>query len=334
MAASVKTRVGVIGCGDISRAHLTGYISSGRATVVAVADTLAHAANERAAQFSVDGVYEDYREMLDREDMDAVSVCTPPPSHREIVAAAARQGMHVLCEKPLAMSVAEGEELVTAARRSGVILMTALCQRFFEHVMKARGMVAAGKLGEVHQFRFRRGEKTSYEHSWIGDPDMGGGLFWESGVHSADMFRFLVGEAAAVYARGVTRTQAIKGADTISMVLEGERGELGMVEQSWSSPHSENRIEVHGELGSIAIDHNTGRGRFSDTNGTRWLQTSEKRIDRFIREIAHFLDCVEGRAEPIMTGVDGVEAMRVMEAAMQSARDGKRVIIRGRAAAG
>ena len=143
------------------------------------------------------------------------------------------------------------------------------------------------------------------------------------------MFRFLVGEVAAVYARGATRTQAIKGADTISMVLEGERGEIGMVEQSWSSPHSENRIEIHGELGGIAIDHNAGRGRFSDVSGSRWLETNEERIDRFVREIAHFLDCVEGKAEPIMTGVDGVEGMRIMEAAIESARDGKRVILRG-----
>ena len=329
MTTSVKTRIGVIGCGDISRAHLKGYTSLGRATVVAVADSLTQAAKDRAEEFGVERVYEDYREMLDREDMVAVSVCTPPPSHREIVAAAAQRGMHVLCEKPLAMSVAEGEAMVAAARWAGVILMTAFCQRFFEHVMKAKEMIAAGKLGEVHQFRFRRGEKTSYEHSWIGDPDLGGGLFWESGVHSADMFRFLVGEVAAVYARGATRTQAIKGADTIAMVLEGERGELGMVEQSWSSPHSENRIEIHGELGSIAIDHNTGRGRFSDVNGTRWLQSDETRIDRFIREIAHFLDCVEGKAEPMMTGVDGVEGMRIMQAAVRSARDGKRVILRG-----
>ena len=329
MTASVKTRVGVIGCGEISRAHLTGYTSLGRATVVAVADISMQVAKERAQEFGVEGVYEDYKEMFDGEDMDAVSVCTPPPSHREIVVAAARRGMHVLCEKPLAMSVAEGETMVAAARRNGVILMTAFCQRFFEHVMKAKEMVATGKLGQVHQFRFRRGEKTSYEDSWIGDPDRGGGLFWESGVHSADMFRFLVGEVTAVYARGATRTQAIKGADTISMVLEGERGEIGMVEQSWSSPHSENRIEIHGELGGIVIDHNTGRGRFSDVNGTRRLQANEKRIDRFVREIAHFLDCVEGKAEPIMTGADGVEGMRVMEAAVESARGGKRVILRG-----
>ena len=89
------------------------------------------------------------------------------------------------------------------------------------------------------------------------------------------------------------------------------------------------RYQAYGELGSIVIDHNAGRSRFSDVNGTRWLQADEKRVDRFVREIAHFLDCVQGKAEPIMTGVDGVEGMRIMQAAVKSARDGKRVILRG-----
>jgi predicted dehydrogenase len=266
--------------------------------------------------------------MLDREELDAVSVCTPPPAHREIAEAAAARGLHILCEKPLAMSVADGESMVAIARRSGVVLMTAFCQRFMGHVIETRDLIRAGKLGEVHQFRFRRGENTSYEQSWIGDPDRGGGLFWESGAHSVDMFRFLVGEIAAVFARGATRAQGMKGADTIAMLLEGMGGEIGIIEQSWSSPDSENRIEIHGELGAIVIDHNSGRTRISDRNGTRWLETDEKRIDRFRREVAHFIDCVEGKAVSVVSGEDGVEAMRAIEAAVRSARSGTREPLR------
>ena len=142
------------------------------------------------------------------------------------------------------------------------------------------------------------------------------------------MFRFLVGEIAAVFATGATRAQDVKGADTIAMLLEGESGEIGMVEQSWSSPDSENRIEIHGELGAIVIDHNSGRTRISDPNGTRWLETDEKRIDRFRREVAHFLECVQGNSVPVVTGEDGVEAMRAIEAAVRSARNGTREPLR------
>ncbi len=328
MADSGRVRVGVIGCGDISASHLEGYRSDGRATVVAVADSMRSAADRRAGEFGVSSVYSSYREMLEQEELDAISVCTPPPSHREITESAAARGLHVLCEKPLATRVADGESMVATARRSSVILMTAFCQRFFEHVIAARELIRAGALGEVHQFRFRRGEKTSYEQSWIGDPDRGGGLFWESGAHSVDMFRFLVGEIAAVFATGATRAQDVKGADTIAMLLEGESGEIGMVEQSWSSPDSENRIEIHGELGAIVIDHNSGRTRISDPNGTRWLETDEKRIDRFRREVAHFLECVQGNSVPVVTGEDGVEAMRAIEAAVRSARNGTREPLR------
>ena len=109
-------RVGVIGCGAISHSHLRSYAANEEAQIVAVADPIQAVAEARAQEYDTKA-YTDYAAMLRSEELHAVSICTPPPSHREITEHAAARGLHVLCEKPLAMSVSEGEAMVAAAKQ-------------------------------------------------------------------------------------------------------------------------------------------------------------------------------------------------------------------------
>ncbi len=314
-------RVGVIGCGAISHSHLRSYAKSGRARIVAVADPLQAAAEARAREYDA-RAYTDYADLLRAEELHAVSICTPPPSHRAITEHAAARGLHVLCEKPLAMSVAEGEAMVAAARRARVLLLTAFCNRFYTPITKAKEWLDAGKLGPLHHLRLRFGGVELMAGTWLADPAQGGGLLWESGQHYVDLFRHLVGEMKNIYAKGGTLAQDIPGTDTVAFMAESVDGVVGTLEASWSSPHGEKRVEIYGERGAIVIDFLTGRSRFSLDHVTERLETDRGGHDRFYLEISHFLDCVAGKAAPLATGEDGVEAMRLIEAARQSIETG------------
>ena len=321
-------RVAVIGCGAISHAHLRSYAKSGRAEVVAVADPLPAVAAARAREYDA-RAYTDYEALLRAEDLHAVSVCTPPPTHRPITERAAERGVHVLCEKPLAMSVDEGRAMVAAAKRANVVLLTAFCNRFYTPIAKAKEWLDADKLGPLHHLRLRFAGVELMAGTWLADPAQGGGILWESGQHYVDLFRYLVGEMQNIYAKGGTLAQDIAGTDTVAFMAESVDGVVGTLEGSWSSPHSDKRVEIYGERGAIVIDFLSGRSRFSLDHVTERLESDVGGHDRYYQEISHFLDCVEGKAAPLVTGEDGVEAMRLIAAARQSIETGLPVDVAG-----
>ena len=314
-------RVGVIGCGAISHSHLRSYAKSGRAEIVAVADPIPAVAEARAQEYGAHA-FTDYADMLRTEEMQAVSICTPPPSHREITEQAVANGLHVLCEKPLAMSVAEGQAMVDAAKRANVHLLTAFCNRFYTPIVKAKEWIDAGKLGKLHHLRLRFAGVELMAGTWLADPAQGGGILWETSPHYVDLFRYLVGEMKEIYAKGGTLAQDIPGTDTVAYLVESVDGVVGTLEGSWSSPHTEKRVEVYGERGAIVIDFLSARSRFSLDHVTERLESDIDGHDRFYMEISHFLDCVAGNATPIVTGDDGVEAMRLITAARRSIETG------------
>ena len=319
-------RVAVIGCGAISQAHLRSYAANGQAQIVAVADPVQAVAEARAQEYNAKA-YRDYEIMLRSEELHAVSICTPPPSHREITEAAAARGLHVLCEKPLAMSVDEGKAMVAAAKRANVLLLTAFCNRFYTPIAKAKEWIDAGKLGPLHHLRLRFAGVELMAGTWLADPALGGGILWESGPHYVDLFRYLVGEMKNIYAKGGTLAQDIPGTDTVVFMAESVDGVVGTMEGSWSSPHTEKCVEIYGERGAIVIDFVTGRSRFSLDHVTERVETDIGGHDRFYQEVSHFLDCVTGEAEPIVSGEDGVEAMRLITAARESIETGLPVTV-------
>ncbi|MFH1569663.1 MAG: Gfo/Idh/MocA family oxidoreductase, partial [Gemmatimonadota bacterium] len=134
--ASAKLRIGLIGCGGIAPAHLTCYQQNAHAEVVAVADIRPTAAEGLAAKAGA-RAYTDHGRMLEAENLDGVSLLTPPSSHREIAERALAAGLHVLCEKPMAGSAADGRAMAEAAQRAGKLLLVAQCHRFHEPVRRA-----------------------------------------------------------------------------------------------------------------------------------------------------------------------------------------------------
>jgi UDP-N-acetyl-2-amino-2-deoxyglucuronate dehydrogenase len=204
---SVPVRFGVIGCGGAAWiGHLPWIWEHPEAELVAVCDPVLARAREAQTRYGAEAVTEDYRDLLSRDDIDAVSICTPPSSHREIAAAAAAAGKHVLLEKPMARSVAECDAIIEAACRGGVVMMLGHEKRFSLASEKIFEMLRRGAIGTpfyliVHwgasvklapDRLIPEGYRDSYLWRWQ-SPDLGGGILQDHLPHYVDLWRWWTG---------------------------------------------------------------------------------------------------------------------------------------------
>ena len=318
-------RVGVIGCGGIGRTHLNAYRANG-VVPVAVADSNQRAVDAAVAEFGGRG-YPDFDELIRVGGVDAVSICTPPASHREIVVTALEAGIAVLCEKPMATSVADAEAMAVVADRTGTLLTIGFCHRFQPHVERLRDLVANGDLGTVLMFRNRfAGHLKQVEQTWFARPEVaGGGVMFDTCVHSVDLFRFLVGEPERVKALSASTPTALGPAldveDTAIISLSTASGALGVIEASWRTPPGEWTLTIYGTAGSATVDYATDELRLRPAGKGDEQVVEVPAGDRFEREIAHFMAAVQGHEPPRVTARDGVAANRILAAAYASAAD-------------
>ena len=270
--------IGLIGYGGIGRVHGMAYrslpfhygLAADAVRIGGVATTRPESAQAAAAELGCDFWTADYHELLARPEIEAVDICVPNHLHADIVVAAAAAGKHIYCEKPLAMNVAEGQQMVAAAARAGVKTQMTFNFRFYPAVLRARQLIDAGFLGRIFSFRGRY-----YRSSYI-DPHKpiswrqqkaiaGGGALFDIGSHILDLLYFLLGEFAAVQATldtliperparaGATERAAVDVDDIALLTLRTHAGVLGGVEASRMGTGLTNDIgfEIFGEQGAI-----------------------------------------------------------------------------------
>ncbi len=204
---SDKIRFGVIGCGGAAwTGHLPWIWAHPHAELAAVCDPAVDRAREAGDRYQIPYAFSDYRELLNRDGIDAVSVCTPPSSHLEIVLAAAAAGKHILLEKPMARSVAECDEMQAAALRHGVLLVPGHEKRFSVACGRIRRFIEEGRLGKVFYLTSQWGSsvkldpenlipdgyRDSYHWRWT-DPSVGGGILQDHLPHYVDLWRWWTG---------------------------------------------------------------------------------------------------------------------------------------------
>jgi len=278
--------IGMIGYGGIGRVHALAYRSLpyhyglplAAVRIAGVATSRRETAQTAAAEIGCDFWTDDYRELLARPEIEAVDICVPNHMHAAIVAAAAAAGKHIYCEKPLAMNVAEAQQMVAAVQAAGVNSQLTFNFRFFPAIQRAQQLVAGGFLGRIFSFRGRY-----YRSSYI-DPKKplswrqqkaiaGGGALFDIGSHILDLLYALLGEFASVQAtldtlireRPVAAGAADKApvdVDDIALLhMRTQSGVLGLVEVSRMGTGLTNDLsfEIFGELGAIrfnAVDPN------------------------------------------------------------------------------
>ncbi len=315
-----KTRAAVIGAGGIAGAHLRAYAAQAeRCEIIGIADIDEAAAQARAEEYGGQA-FTDGLALLDQLRPDAVSICTPPKYRIPYVEAAAARGIAVLCEKPPARTLAETQAIVDAMR--GSTLQFAFCHRFHAPLNAAQALIRNGKLGALIQienrfaFRFARAGK-----SWFTDADIaGGGILIDTLVHSLDIFRALTDDEIQSAQAQLSATLPIEVEDSASLLVRSSGGVLGSLNCSWVTPVADSFVRIHGTEGQAVIDYTAAAGlRFKLAADENWTVQRFDEPDRFLRQAAHFLDCVEGKSSPLVSGEDGLAVMRVIESAYESA---------------
>ena len=331
-----RLQIGVIGCGSIARhRHLPEYAENPRAVVRAVCDVVPHRAVEMADKYGA-RTYADYTELLRDPNIQAVSVCLPNVLHAKVTVAALQAGKHVLCEKPMATSRKEAEEMVEAARSSGKLLMIGHNQRFMAAHVKAKQMLHSGRLGAVLTFRttFSHGgpERWSIDgaDSWFfRKPEAFVGALGDLGVHKADLIRWLLeDEVESISAFVSTLEKPGDVEDNAVCVLRMLSGAMGTLTASWTHhPGEDNSTHLYCEHGvmhiaadpvhQVIVYHDDGDIERIEAGqvATNQSQTTSGVVDEFV-------DAIFSDRESAIPGSEGMASLQVILAAVQSAELG------------
>ncbi len=330
-APGAALRVAIIGTGGIAQAHHDGYVGAG-AEVVALADPHAPTLAKRARQWGVERTYSDFRALFADGDVDVVSICAPTAVHAPATLAAAAAGVHVLCEKPLALDLDQGHTMIDACRAAGVVLMVNHQLRSHGAVEHAKRILERGELGEVTHVRLRQAHDwagaTQVRASFATRASSGGGTLLDNGCHLMDLARYLGKDVEEVYARTATRKFAVELEDTAHVSLRFVTGAIGTVEVAWTATGWEEGFWVYGTQGALEYTNRSGtpvlRHAFRASPGTTWGDTdvSEHRFAGdapHARHVRAFLAAVAGERAALCSGEDGLEAVRLILAAYESA---------------
>lgn len=313
-------RIGVIGLGSIGQTHIATWSSLGY-VLVAVADPV-EAARIAALKNGDWQIYASGEELIQHADVDIVSICTPPAFHKDLAIAALAAGKIVLCEKPMASTVADAEAMVAAAEASSGQLHVGFCHRFEPAMIAIKKLIDDGDLGVPITLRNRfAGVMTSPEKTWFSNRAIsGGGSLADSTIHSIDIFRFLLGDSVEV--RSLHSTQAsdqgpaLDVEDSGVIILQNAAGAIGVLESSWRTPPGEWSVTVYGTSGQASFDYGTGEGWMINAAGEKSPLPFDAG-DRFAAEFANVIASWRGESKPAANAQDGLAANRILAAAYE-----------------
>ncbi|MBE9472101.1 MAG: Gfo/Idh/MocA family oxidoreductase [Chloroflexi bacterium] len=278
--------------------------------------------------------YADYRELLARDGLVGVYVGTEPTHHLEVVTEAAARGKHILCDKPIALTLAEADEIIRLARDAGVKLMVPFNPRFQLPLMKVKAALESGEAGElVSIFAIKYGKLPTKipgpaDYSWLIDPEQaGGGGFLDIGIHAVDGLRWLAGsEASRVYAHiGTALCEGLPVDDIGTMTVEFENGVVGALSAGWANPDSyptwlDVRFEILTTKAAFLIDspyHDYWCYGPDRAERQYWWRRD---VDGLVGEFARAI--LEDRG-PAISGEDARAALAIALAAYESSASGK-----------
>lgn len=309
-------------------------------------DISENAAKGIAKAYKAGKTYTDYRKMLEQKDIDAVSVCLPHFLHAEVTEAAAREGKHVLCEKPMATTLKECDRMINAAKKASVKLMIAENHRWTPAHIAMKEALDQGKIGDVILARTYEvvDERTNMSNPtlWKGTSDRaGGGSLMDQGVHKAAMLRWFCGDVKSVYCW--TSQQMIrlpnKAEDTAMMFLKFEKGAIADLLLSFAPiAYFNNSFELYGTHGTILEDHawSDPVRIFSTKPGKESYKWITPKVEHqpypgyyrisFRLEAEHFVDSILQDRKPELSGEDGRAAVEVALLGYHSAKIGKEVM--------
>ena len=327
-------RIGIVGAGFMGVTHAAAWANT-PVQIAGVTSQDPESTRALAQQYGAQ-ICDDLTNLIDA--VDVVDICTPTHLHHEMVLQAAAAGKHIVCEKPLARTVSEAQEMITACRDAGVMLLVAHVVRFFPEYAAAKAAVERGEIGKVAVVRLTRASfRPGADDSWFHDHDKSGGMMLDLMIHDFDYARWVAGDVESVFAKNVSSKNGPQGEDYGLAILRHKSGVLSHVEGGWAYPKPMFRtaLEIAGDRG--LIEHPAGssaplgifmKGGASADEADIAVPRSLLAEDPYTTQLRHFYAALSG--EPVdlrVTAYDGLAALRIALAAIESARMGRRVTI-------
>ena len=333
---------GLIGCGRVAPRHAQSIQQLPQTHLAAVADIRASRAHNFSEQYAATA-YQDYHDLLARQDIDAVSICVPSGLHAQVALDALRAGKHVLVEKPIALALDDADRMIQVAKAEQRKLAVVLQNRYNSPMQRLRRLVDEGGLGDLYLGNatdpwYR--PQSYYEDEWHGTWAMDGGALMNQSIHHIDALQWFMGPVQSVQAYTSTLAHAMEAEDVGVAVLKFANGALGTIEGStltWPQ-NLEGSVAVFGARGSVKIG-GTALNRITLWKVDGQLeQESElltsQRVDppsiygySHRAVIADFAEALIGDREPGTPGVTARNSLALVLAIYESARTGREIVL-------
>jgi predicted dehydrogenase len=317
-------QLGIAGCGRISQSYLDAVARCPGISLMAVMDIREHAANT-AAEANKCRAFTDVETMLQSCELDGVVICTPPSTHADLGCQLLEAGLHVLCEKPFATTVAGAERLIETSRKTGRTLMMATKFRYVDDVIRAKSVIASGMLGVVRHYSNCFSGSVDMEDRWNSNPEVaGGGVLIDNGTHSVDLVRYLLGPIVRVYAYEGQRLAGLAVEDTVNLFLVTENQAMAVITLSWTLwIESPNYVEVTGTEGALCVGWKSSKYKHGGQLDWADYGSGYDKVAAFRNQLENFADATCGAAAPSVTMEDGLWSTAVIEAAYASLATGE-----------
>ncbi len=326
---NTSLKVGVLGYGRIGKIHLDSVRKNENVDVVSVCDPQGEILPKELPGYS------NYRDLIAQERPDAVVICTPTPTHVDIISYCAERGVHVFCEKPLDLDIGKIQKIQSEVEQSGITVMIGFNRRFDPDFALLKKNIDEGVIGAIHQVTFFSRDPALPSLDFI---ETSGGLFMDMTIHDFDMSRFITGsEVKEVYAKGQIRVtpelSEFNDIDTATVVLTMENETTCTIQNSRDAGFGyDMRIEVFGSKGMIMAqnNHKNHLKIYSHEN----VQSANPRyffLQRFRKayqfEIDEFIQCILNNEQPSVGIHDALKATQIAQLANQSLNEGRIVKI-------
>jgi len=329
-----KVRVAVIGTGRIGKMHARNikyFIPN--AEVIAVADVAWETAKNCAEELGIPRAEKDYRRLLEEKNLDAVIICTSTDTHAQIIKDAASAKKHVFCEKPIALTLKEIDDVLQVVNSEKVKFQVGFQRRFDVNFQKAKECIQTGKIGDPHVLKITSRDSVPPPPEYVKGS---GGIFLDMTIHDFDMARYLLeDEVEEVYAIGSVlvdpRIGRLGDVDTAVVTLRFRSGTLGVIDNSRQAVYGyDQRVEVLGSKGMLIVQNPTSDTTLlSNENGTLSSPLLHFFIERYteayINEIRAFIEAIIEDKDPPVTGEDGRIPVVIAYAAQKSLNENRPV---------
>jgi D-apiose dehydrogenase len=349
---TIRLRGALLGAGQVTRYHLRAWSQIEEVEIVAVYNRTIERGVERACEFGIqpEHVYDDYERLLDEHQLDFVDIASAPVAHLPQVQAAARRGLHVLCQKPLAPSMQDARSMAEDCHQENVLLVVNENWRWRSWYRLIKRVLERGDIGQPRYFRIQkhrdivlRGPNGSPPPLLTQQPytsEMDKLIVFEWGTHLIDVLRFLVGEPRTVHARMDRLNTDFNGEDRAIMSF-GLEDALGLIDISWSTvsgpspstgPDSQlEQVVIEGESGTLELLPEQGDILRVSTQKERWerpaveLPALEAYQASYTAAQRHFVECLLTGKEPETSAADNLKTLAITFAAYKSATSAKEV---------